>query len=361
MNKLKVVYREGLPETNSSSSHSVVITRSESKDIDKSYIPIREDGTIVIPRYDGEIFDFGRSSFEAHNDFITKTVFVISLSIGCKPLTKFLKLLKETICSFTGAKDVIFEAIEEYNNQITRCLSSEDYIDYYNKDINWILSEHLDTSFGTVDHESLDLRDEVFENKDTLKNFLFNPDSWLFLGSDGSDMEAEIKKVFQEYYKKSSKTEYNTASIDFGYNIGRVDYILYNYPNKNFIISDIIEGKDNLVSYLVFDNVNKEYIFVTAYDVDILNDNNRYLQLSGLFRNNHYYVVCKDGIYLYYCTEQTRNFVFNKGVVESNYRPCPINNGILLEKILDSNPKLIEGKDWIRLRINLNIKDFGVL
>ena len=95
MNKLKVVYREGLPETNSSSSHSVVITRSESKDIDKNYIPIREDGTIVIPKYDGEIFDFGRSGFEAHNDFITKAVFVISLSIGCKPLTKFLK---DVIC-----------------------------------------------------------------------------------------------------------------------------------------------------------------------------------------------------------------------------------------------------------------------
>ena len=202
MKKLKEVIRYGLPETNSSSSHSVVISRLDKSNIDKekylSFLP-NEDGVINIPKSD---IDFGDRGFAASNDSMIKLQLVISLlaqkSDTIQEFGKRLFWLKRILCNFTGASDVIFDGLTEFNDIYKSYFNLEGGAE--SQGYTYIIKDSLSNAFNEVDHQSYySLFREILDNKDCMLDFIFNTDSWLFLGNDSLDMNERIEKTLREY------------------------------------------------------------------------------------------------------------------------------------------------------------------
>ena len=362
--KYNIVFRNGLPETNSSSSHSVVINQLGNKKYENTDIGIDENGIIKIPS--GINFEFGRTSFSHHNDFKTKVAFIISLGIDTgKPVKKFLKQLKSIICSYTGAKDVIFEGIEKYNTMYKENFENGCIEDYYGNDMTWMMYDLLETAFGSVDHQSRDISEHVFENKNTLKNFLFNPDSWLLLGDDCTDVDYETRKLFKQVYKTDPpKNKIYSANIDFGYNLGRIDFLIDNISDKDFITRNIFEGRDKLIQELIFDIVEKKF---TTIDYNSYNSNNinNYLAISSILPSSGKIVIHSDGPYIYFANDKFQNLAGKiiGGNIE-NSRPwlrtyLGSKIGEVCEEVI-KDPSIVEEIDYLRFKINLNIKELGL-
>ena len=134
---MKTVIRRGVFETNSSSTHSLSISDSH------NYIIIKtdEDNNIVIS---GE-FKFGWGYDELY-DFEDKVAYYYLDNMYDEDSIDFLK---EVIIDETGANDVIFDINEYYS---------------------WI------------DHQSHGTTDGL--TREELKDFLFNPNSYIILKND---------------------------------------------------------------------------------------------------------------------------------------------------------------------------------
>lgn len=156
--------RHSVFETNSSSTHSVSIA-SDSDGILESLYP-NEKGILLLKG--GE---FGWE-WEKYNDAETKANYCAVFAKDSEELTE---LLHNVIKEHTGAKEVKF--LDEGNIG---------YIDHQ-------------SNFG----EGGDAL-KVFDSPETLKNFIFNPRSWLFTGNDNDmdppnfyDVDENIKYVSQ--------------------------------------------------------------------------------------------------------------------------------------------------------------------
>lgn len=203
MKRLKIVKRDMLPETNSSSSHSVVVSDKE--------FSLQDISSELIPEDNGKIMIHGHSfnwEWEKYNDVITKTQYAIAASIyDDEKIERIKKVFKE----FSG-----------YDLEI------EDEND----------SDKLRSIFS-VDHNSSDIFDDFLQTDETLKNFIFNPQSWLFLGNDNSEPPVGFYKV---YNINNYKNPAAIASVDFGDEIGRIDFELFSYPGG---ILQELEDEDN--------------------------------------------------------------------------------------------------------------------
>lgn len=163
---MKKLIRRGVFETNSSSSHSVSIGLQENKQFVLDTIYPDQDGIITIT---GE--EFGWEWFK-HNDAFTKAQYAAQ---QFKNDDESLEFLKEVIMTQTGAEDVIF-----------------------------------DLENGYIDHDSHGIIE-----KSTLRNFIFDKNSWLFGGNDNSSTDPifyhvpEIRdgKVINPKYKFELKIE----------------------------------------------------------------------------------------------------------------------------------------------------------
>jgi len=131
--------RHNVFETNSSSSHSISISTDTTGILDT--IQCNAEGTITITSW-----SFGRE-WEAYNDPITKASYCLS---DCRNDSSRQDMLRKVIQEHTGASEVKF------------IIDSNSYID----------------------HESVGNSDEGFVDEDTLKNLIFNPESYIFTGSD---------------------------------------------------------------------------------------------------------------------------------------------------------------------------------
>lgn len=145
---MKKLIRKGVFETNSSSSHSIAIA-SEDKEFVLDTIYPDQHGTIIIR---GE--EFGWEWFK-HNDAETKASYAAQQFMNNDHM---LDVLKEVIMEQTGATVVTFEGLDN----------------------------------GYVDHDSYGI---VSENKDELRNFIFNKNSWLFGGNDNSEADPTFYHV----------------------------------------------------------------------------------------------------------------------------------------------------------------------
>lgn len=134
---MKTVIRRGVFETNSSSTHSLSIADSH----DYIKVKVNEDNNIVIY---GE-FRFGWGYDELF-DFEDKVAYYYLDNMYDEDS---IDLLKEVIIDETGANDVIFDIDEEYS---------------------WI------------DHQSHGTTDGL--TREELKDFLFNPNSYIILKND---------------------------------------------------------------------------------------------------------------------------------------------------------------------------------
>ena len=149
----KTLIRKSAFETNSSSQHSITLGA------DKGLLFIADalypdyNGIVRIPM--SEIF--GRI-YDRYNDVLTKAEYAAIAAVNYKQFD--IKILTDVIKDVTGCTEVVYGG------------------DGY--------------SFGDIDHESVNLIGksvaswvESYErNYERLKDFIFNQNSWLFIGSD---------------------------------------------------------------------------------------------------------------------------------------------------------------------------------
>ena len=157
-----------LPETNSSSSHSVVLGTNERFDRDNS-LSLNTDGNIVIESSD---YRFDEQA-EKFNDATMKLLYAYGLTFSLlsnESMFRQLKEIEDVVLGFTGAKKLIIPWFDEY---------FKDRRKYRNNDYEIIcLSDYT----PSVDYQSLhEMTIQIFESPETLKDFIFNKNSVLYI------------------------------------------------------------------------------------------------------------------------------------------------------------------------------------
>lgn len=137
---MKKLIRNGVFETNSSSSHSISVAKDNMDFVMDTIYP-DQNGVIKVF---GEEFGWG---WEKFNDSMTKLAYVFQ-DQGSNCFDMIVEVVKEQ----TGALEVVF-----------------------------------DEAGGYIDHDGCGTASEVCENKESLRQFIFNKNSWLFIGNDNSD------------------------------------------------------------------------------------------------------------------------------------------------------------------------------
>jgi hypothetical protein len=151
---MKKIIRSGVFETNSSSSHSISVADKTKEFVLDTIYP---DQNGVITLTGGE---FGWDWFK-HNDALTKANYAAVSTLYSESLTD---TLIEVIKEQTGAEEVVFDFGQDYSHP------------------NWSYIDH--DSVGTCP-----------KDKDELRNFIFNKNSWLFGGNDNSQPDPTFYHV----------------------------------------------------------------------------------------------------------------------------------------------------------------------
>jgi len=138
--------RKGVFETNSSSTHSIALGLEMLLDTIK---PNADNNIIFLTG--GE---FGWE-WAKYNDALTKANYC---AVDQKDNPDRLNMLKEVIREQTGCERVIIDISNEYK----------------------------DSNFSYVDHQSAGTSGGYFISKDKLRDFIFNKNSYLFIGNDNS-------------------------------------------------------------------------------------------------------------------------------------------------------------------------------
>lgn len=142
--------RSSVFETNSSSTHSISIDSNADGILDT-----------IVPNDEGALILTGGSfgwAWEKFNDSLTKANYC---AVDTLDHAERAHMLAEVLVEHTGAKKIIF-AID-------------------------------DNSY--VDHQSVGTSEDAFVSPQTLKNFIFNPSSWLFTGNDNEDSHPNFYDV----------------------------------------------------------------------------------------------------------------------------------------------------------------------
>jgi hypothetical protein len=151
-------------ETNSSSTHSVSIVSNVSGIYD-SIIP--DNGIITLT---GGLFGW---EWEKYNDATTKANYA---AVFCQDHPQEVEMLNEVLKEQTGAKDIY-----------------------------WDLRD------SNIDHQSSWSEDgeakTIFQSKEILKNWIFNPSCWLYTGNDNSDADCEFYNHPESKYTHFLKVE----------------------------------------------------------------------------------------------------------------------------------------------------------
>ena len=142
--------RQNVFETNSSSTHSISISENSIGILDT----ICPDDNGIITLRGGQ---FGWE-WEKTNNSLTKANYC---AVDCVSNTDLEQMLIDVIKDHTGAKDVVF-------GFDTDCYNFSAELSY-------------------IDHQSRGTSKEAFKDKETLKNFIFNSESVLYLGNDNEN------------------------------------------------------------------------------------------------------------------------------------------------------------------------------
>lgn len=142
----KKTIRKSVFETNSSSTHSITLGR-EDFEISKQGLDVEGN---VVKIYPGE-FGWGPERF---SDSATKASYALAW-------------VKE----YSGPREEDYlEMLEEVIGDVTGC------------EVEFVKSS--DEDWGYIDHQSQKVGKDIFVDKDTLKNFIFNPNSILEIDHD---------------------------------------------------------------------------------------------------------------------------------------------------------------------------------
>lgn len=161
--------RQQVFETNSSSSHSITI--ADGSDLSGN-MDVDDLGRVFI-----ETGEYGWE-IENYYDPHSKASYIATFLMGLDP--KYHK----DVCgmSIREAKDMFINVIKEHtkarevvlNGQYTMFIDEGDLEDdggYFYR-------------FGYIDHQSVDVPQEALTSRETLRNFLFNPNSWFRTDND---------------------------------------------------------------------------------------------------------------------------------------------------------------------------------
>lgn len=149
--------RQGVFETNSSSTHSITLGPNNDSIMDT--LPLDFQGNVVLlgGEFGWEICNYK----DANSKASYAAIYALDWS-GAKS-EEFVKTLKDTIVDQTGCKDVIFDFSTD-----------------------WSVDMHETTSY--IDHQSVEDNDldYLFEDPELLRNFIFNKNSVLRTDNDNN-------------------------------------------------------------------------------------------------------------------------------------------------------------------------------
>ena len=252
--------RQQVFETNSSSSHSITIAKNN--DVLETIIP-DEDGNIHLKG--GQ---FGWEWTQIKDPLIKANYCAVDQWEN----KDRIEMLKQVLKEHTGAKEIIFDISEGYTGS---------------PQIN-----------GYIDHDSLGTTSSVFKNLETLRNFIFNPQSVIFTGNNNETSppnfyNVDHSKVFTYklsvegtddvfYFSKKPKPKeledaffsilqsHKLSSNNYNYYPNKGFHIIYNDVDKNKnIISTFSRLKENIVILYRSKYICKEngysYTMVTSF------------------------------------------------------------------------------------------------
>ena len=136
---MKKIIRTGVFETNSSSTHSLSVAREDQEFVMETIYP-DQNGIINV---DGQQFGWG---WDRYNDAMSKLAYAFQDS----PDHNY-DLIKEVVMKQTGASEVNF-----------------------------------DEGDGYIDHGGVGTTEDIRWDREEMRNFIFNKNSWLFIGNDNT-------------------------------------------------------------------------------------------------------------------------------------------------------------------------------
>ena len=337
MNKLKIVRRVGLPETNSSSSHAVSISTWGNYIVpgDKEWDIEIVDGVLKIP---GDV-SFGWEFFKS-NHIKTKLQYLCGIYCsdirscnGKKRISKLKRILKDIF----GVRDVEFLWITKYSEQLKKVR------EYSGPD----KCEEAYYDYPEIDHNSSDIFCEITESKETIKNFLFSRDSWLFGGNDNSDPS---KVFFNKMPIKETKKVTAIVSIEFGGSIGRIDWEVYDFPFTSIDKALDMDDDFNILSNIYYDTKSSRFLPTSDYskllDRSYLTYSRGCYFPTPLFYDGSYYALFSNSIFgeKYSEFNDTKYNVFSQSKIEA------------LKKTIEET---IEGVDYVLAPFEIKLLDYN--
>ncbi len=167
------VIREGVFETNSSSSHSISIDHSDFTLSKMPFKAIPENDEGIIEIYPGE---FGWE-VESYHDAPSKASYCLT----------FIKGMDKRDRKVYGDEKPWVETESDNNNQYLkheRMLKKAILEVTKAKDVSFVAREDGYYPWGYIDHQSDSVAAEAFESEENLKAFIFNPKSILHTDND---------------------------------------------------------------------------------------------------------------------------------------------------------------------------------
>ncbi len=200
--------RKGVFETNSSSTHSITISLDNSELMDT--IKLDTDNNITLK---GGEFGWG---WKKYNDALTKANYCVQDGFD-------RELLSEVIKEQTGAENVFFSEI--------------------------------DIDEGYIDHQSTNTTFKI-KNKEELRQFIFNPKSWLYIGNNNNYAPFNFfdnpdviytHKIFIERFKTTAffKEEPTKSEIIKAIEIS-LEYARYNETKNLYEVDPCYSSSDEI-------------------------------------------------------------------------------------------------------------------
>lgn len=259
--KIKKI-RLDFPETNSSSTHSLVINpkfsfnREEILDDLKPYID--ENGILRI-----SCREFGWD-VEATNSTYEKIRYAIA-----------------HICNSHDTRNASCEKeIKRLLNTLENRLGITCVVDL--------------SDWPCVDHQSSDLKDEIFESRESVEGFLFNLNSWLYLSNDNGGGNVGM-------YETEKDVDYGRIILEYPEPVGNIELLieeddragieylhqeLYNwFGSGTYLPIQRIGIKDGVA----VPNIDNKLVFLNDGGL-ILNEICPYINYEG----KYYLVLCRD-------------------------------------------------------------------
>ncbi len=325
--KKKFVYRLGMEETNSSSSHSCCIVTDrafEARPGDPEYNLNIKNNILYIPEPD---IEFG-SDRQKFNTCLEKLWYVCGFyatsytGYGQKRLRRLETILKKVF----NVSEVRFEWVDRFLADHSGADDEED------------LCEEVESlSYSpTIDHQSCSsMQKEVCESIESIRSFILNKNSWLYTDGDCS--------TSYEFYGETLKEKEADIllKINFGGNLGIVD-ILVSDMDMLFALQSPFRKASSFLEDLIYNReTNMFYVSPSQYlevrmapgcgkrnDPRESNPENYYAILSGeeIIKNieGKYYVKFSQIAANVQSVKPQEEFIQLMNMIEKNYVLFPV-------------------------------------